>query len=1042
MTAFFRKWVVRCGYAVAGLIILSGLMVSSARLLTPFLNEHRSDFETWAAQYFNRSVHIGEIDVSWNYFEPELTFRDVTVIDPTTRQAGLSIPLIRINMAIFESLIHRTFILESLKIAGVHLQIHEQKPGEITVQGVNQFVLTDSFTGNSVNPNAALAWIFIQPRLVLQHFEIQYVAHDGTEKDVTLKWLALSNTAHSHRLTGKAILNQDSPTIAAIHFNWEGDITDLPHVSADLSLTLDNIFLAQWFAGQTWHGLHFKKGRGNANIEATWKNGGWQTAQTDAEFYESTLLLDPVFANPLTFDRVTGSLHAEKDKTGAWLLTAKNVQVINEDMNATADLSMTFPEQDSPSINLVGHFTVPHAKNISDYLPLKIYDPELNTWLRGAFKGGQVLAGSAILRGRLSDFPFDNGSGKFEIDGAVKDVALQYAPGWPVMKNIDGNLVFSNRSMTVDIANAMLSDIPLQNIHADIPNLGDNPVLTAKNTVQTDLAKGLKFIQNSPLRQTVGKNLQAVELSGPMQLVLNLSVPLNHPDTVKVTGDTTIANAVLKLPVWQLMMDQLTGTFHFTEDSLTASNMTAQLFKRPVTLNFVTAHPKGKSGFVTANLQGTLSTADLVAWLDVPAEDILQGTTSFQTDLILTPPHDASQPTHVIIHSDLKGVSVNLPGSYGKKSADKANFSVDMSISEKQPLKADIRFNNLRANVSKTQTNFLVGLTSPDMAGQITIPRAGLSKGIEARFQRLNLSSDLIAGRKKPLDPADFPPISFTGDDVRYGDIQLGRVTLNLAPERSGVAIKQLDLASASYVLHATGTWTNARSRLQGTLTSSNVTDTIKSFGFSSSNLIATKADMDFDLNWPGGFFRSSLKEMAGRVSLNMGEGRIINLSEDTNAKMGLGRLLNIFSLQSLQRRLSLNFKDLSGQGYDFDSLKGDFSLSSGSAVTQNTRFSGPIATIDIAGRIGFFAKDLDLKISVTPHVTESLPVVAAIATANPIAGVATWVVDKMVSPAVSHITTYDYSITGSWANPVWQQMNARGSSVNGGASITTGTGR
>jgi uncharacterized protein YhdP len=345
-----------------------------------------------------------------------------------------------------------------------------------------------------------------------------------------------------------------------------------------------------------------------------------------------------------------------------------------------------------------------------------------------------------------------------------------------------------------------------------------------------------------------------------------------------------------------------------------------------------------------------------------------------------------------------------------------------------------LQLNNLRIQLSKSAGNFMVGLTNADLAGQIIIPQSGIKKGVQARFSRLNLSSQLLSGKKTPLNPRDLPAILFNGENVRFDDMNLGQATLNLVPSVDGLTVKQLDLISSAYVLHATGDWTNARSRLQGTVSTSNVTELLKSWGFSSSNLIGSTANLDFDLNWPGGFFRPSVSGLSGTVSLKTGEGRIINLSDSTNAKIGLGHLLNIFSLQSLPRTLRFQ-NDTFQKGYSFDSLKGDFTLRNGNAFTQNTHFKGPIASIDLAGRIGLAAKDLDMKMGVTAHVTGSLPVVAAIATANPIVGVAAWAVDKMVTPAVSHITKYDYSITGSWANPIWNQMNARPGSTTVPAS-------
>lgn len=1123
MSHFWRKIVVTLGYIAAGFLILAALIVSLTQLLTPILNDHRASFENIVTQTLNRPVKISQIEILWDIYEPELVFHDVLVLDPQTHQSSIKIPLIRINIDILNSLLSRSLIMESLKVTGVHLTLREPKPGQVSIVGFNQFSVTDNFTGHSLNPNAILVWIFSQPKLVLQKFNIDYVSYEGVEKDISLKWLALTNTSNHHRLTGKAILNQTSPTQATIRFNWNGNVTDLAHVSANLYLKLENISLAQWFKNETWHNFNFQKGKGNTEIWADWNQNDWQSVQSNLEFFDTSLNLNNVFGNPLEFDHVTGSFSGKKDVKGTWLFTTKDFAAVNSDLNATASATITIPTDDSPHIDLNGHFTLARAKNISNYLPLKIFDADLVTWLRNAFLAGQVESGQVVLQGRLSDFPFDKGAGKFEIGGVVKNVKLNYAPNWPLIENIQGKILFSNRSMTANVLSANIEHVSLQNITAEIPDLGNHPILTAKSTVQTDLEEGMAFIQDSPLKKTIGKNLEALDLHGPMQLLLTLEVPVNHPADTQVTGDTKINNAELNLPDWNLNVTQVNGAFRFTEKSITASNITAQLFGHPVSLDLATEKAADNTGYVTATLQGAINTTDLKSWLDLPVEELLQGSSQYKTKLILPSVQRPNQPIEVNVQSDLKGITINLPGQYGKQAAEAADFELDLFAKDKQPLRAKISYNklfslamqlqkvkqqfsllnadlhlgngeanwqtqpgviitgnldridwdkiapyvsqftrktptlqtkneminpelfraldiqtkvlnfsglqlnNIRIQLARSGNNFVLGLNNADMAGQISFSRNGISQGIQARFQHLKISPQIIAGGKQSaMNPHDLPAISFIGEDVRYGDMQFGHAVLNLVPDSAGLAVKQLELTSSSYQLHAGGQWTNSSSHLQGNVTTNHVTELLKSWGFASSNLLGTKGDLDFDLNWPGGLFRPSLIGLSGRLSLKLGQGRIINLGNDADAKMGLGRLLNIFSLQSLPRRLSLNFSDLSGKGYDFDSLTGDFTLHNGNAFTQNTQFQGPIAGIGISGRIGLAAKDLDMVISVTPHVTASLPVVAAIATANPIAGVATFVVDKMVSPAVSHMTGYQYSITGSWANPVWNQIGGQ----------------
>ena len=155
---------------------------------------------------------------------------------------------------------------------------------------------------------------------------------------------------------------------------------------------------------------------------------------------------------------------------------------------------------------------------------------------------------------------------------------------------------------------------------------------------------------------------------------------------------------------------------------------------------------------------------------------------------------------------------------------------------------------------------------------------------------------------------------------------------------------------------------------------------------------------------------------------MELGRGSIIQLSEANNAKISLGRLLNVFSLSSIPQRLSLDFSNSSEQGFIFDFIRGDFNLRDSNAMTDNLNFDGPIAQVSIAGRIGLAANDLNMKLSITPHMSSGLPLIAF--AGGPIVGAASLIVSKVVSNVVSRAFTYQYSVTGHWDNPVWTQLN------------------
>jgi len=147
-------------------------------------------------------------------------------------------------------------------------------------------------------------------------------------------------------------------------------------------------------------------------------------------------------------------------------------------------------------------------------------------------------------------------------------------------------------------------------------------------------------------------------------------------------------------------------------------------------------------------------------------------------------------------------------------------------------------------------------------------------------------------------------------------------------------------------------------------------------------------------------------------------------VGQASDAQMGIGRMLSIFSLQTIPRRLMFDFSDLFQKGYSFDNVRGNFELRQGSAYTTNLAFDGPIARVGINGRIGLQKKDYDFTLSVTPYVSSGLPIAAGLLTGGPIGGAAALALSTVLGSAVSKAATYYYSVKGPWNNPSWQSID------------------
>ncbi len=841
-------------------------------------------------------------------------------------------------------------------------------------------------------------------------------------------------------------------------------------------------------------------------------NMTWNGIQGDLELHSNQTVFqqDAIFLHPITIDQLSGNVLWQLDQDKNWLVRLKALQAFNRDVAINANGLFTLPPAGSPHVDLNAHFTMQQAKQVTRYLPMRIFDPALIEWLQGAFLSGAVESGSATLRGVLTDFPFDKGNGQFEISAVTKNVNFHYAPDWPALKNVNGKLVFSGRQMSVDVAHAEIEGITASDVHGVIPYLGeDKPQILKVQSggIQADFSQGLGFVHASPLEKTIGKMFTGTTVTGPMVLKLGLTVPLSNPDNTTVEGDITFKEAMLNLIPWRLVIDKLHGQLHFTEKSTEASGIQGTIFNKPLQLNLLTQQKKPDTSVVRAVVSTHLGADDLEKWLNVPFSQVING----ESDVSATLDFALNAPIEIQLQSDLVGMAVNLPDQYAKERQAKRLFTATIIAEDKQPLRLQMRYGDqlgaalvlnqqvdkldltaanlrlgggiatlpssaglyitgelnqldwnkikgymdqsastapaglvlhqvdmqikqlllpgqllteARIQVAPTENNWDVTIASAEVNGRIQVPKKWIPESVvTAQFQKLALRPVSNMQSITKFDINSLPAISFTANNVSYNNMPLGQISFKTIPTSNGLTIRSLTVLSPRLELSAQGAWTTSTTTLQGAATSTNVSQLLNGLGFDVHNFVSGKGHFDFNLSWHAAPYSLTLASMSGRASLNLGQGRIVELSQTSGAKMDLGRMLNIFSLQTIPRRLSLDFSDVLQKGYSFDSLRGDFKFEKGNAYTSNTRFDGPVARVDIYGRIGLSQTDYDLTLSVTPYVTSSIPVAATLITGQPVIGIAAWAVDKVISSSVSKATTYFYAVSGPWSNPTWNSV-------------------
>ena len=268
-------------------------------------------------------------------------------------------------------------------------------------------------------------------------------------------------------------------------------------------------------------------------------------------------------------------------------------------------------------------------------------------------------------------------------------------------------------------------------------------------------------------------------------------------------------------------------------------------------------------------------------------------------------------------------------------------------------------------------------------------------------------------GDSAGVDPASVPALRGRIGALRYGGEDFGALEFSSQRLADGLDFDRLDLRGEYGAIGGRGRWTGTAQRAESRL---DATADFKDFGaflarFGVANLVrGGSGKVQAQVSWPGSPGAFGFAILSGQVSGQLRKGTLPDLEP------GVGRLFGILSLDSVMRRLSLDFRDVFGRGFAIDRMDGELQLAAGDAQLNNLRVRGPAAHLTLNGHTNLVDRSLDVQVLVVPQVTSSLPLAGAIAA--PGVGAAIYLGQKIFEGAIDKVTEQHYRVTGTWAEP------------------------
>ncbi len=662
--------------------------------------------------------------------------------------------------------------------------------------------------------------------------------------------------------------------------------------------------------------------------------------------------------------------------------------------------------------------------------------PDLRPHLKDLNIDGQIIGITSDLKKYVRRSPLNTDSMLASLvntlsDAGKVDLGLQLSISLhnpDKQMSVNGQLKLSGTTLTSDIENLKFTDIN-GNVEFTRDSLSAQNINARYNNNDVQLSvSGSKTAPDSPVTVAIsgkGDNNFIIEQINQYFPGLTFVRKLFGD---KITGSTG----------W---MAKLT----YTRDiELSAMKRVLQISSDLYGMNINLPQPLAKNAYTTTHLE-------INKYLDDPAQPLsIQYGNILSADIHLKPGSgldraDINFGNTKITSIEHEGVLVT--GRIDQMAVDEwmelLDFNKSDSEQERIALQTDLTFNNLylfghsfediSVAARNDNSNWLFTLSGNSINGDITVPTGSdKEQPIVINLKNLYLRRTSGNSGEKKTNPADLRSITAKIDSFHYSDMDLGALTLVAGAADYGLYIDTLSFTKPSFTIEASGKWNGSDTIenssdfiIQGHATEFN--KMLETFGYDVAAVKKGETTLAIDANWMGSPMDFSLDKLNGTLALKIGKGQLLEV------KPSAGRLFGLLSLQTLPRRLVLDFSDIFGDGMAFDLIEGDFVIKNGDAFTDNLVLKGPSVDIAITGRTGLSSHDYDQTAEVTPQISDSLAVASGFLGPMGIGlGTVLYIAGNLFEPlqnSINNILKFKYSITGSWNDPKIEKRQSDGKS-------------
>ena len=281
----------------------------------------------------------------------------------------------------------------------------------------------------------------------------------------------------------------------------------------------------------------------------------------------------------------------------------------------------------------------------------------LRDWVETGPRAGRLTNARFALHGQVHLRPGELGR-RIELLGDIVDGQVEYAPGWPLVADVQGRVHVAGADTRVEVQRAVSQQVQIG--EATMVLRDNSAYVEGELRATADAGAALEFVRASPLRENLSFVTPAWQGSGRLHIQAALTIPIRTDvaPPLAVSLDFDSENVALAMPEYRMVVRQLDGSGTFSLPHNLDGEFSASLFGQPAD---ILAHYNGDWLFF--DIDGRATPADVYRILETDDRVPIEGAFDFDSILAIAM---RGGITNLFVESDLRGLRIDLPGDFAK----------------------------------------------------------------------------------------------------------------------------------------------------------------------------------------------------------------------------------------------------------------------------------------------------------------------------------------------------------------------------------------